>query len=215
MPLCDNCGVRYEDDDRGCPLCGGPPEEPAREAVAHPPSHARFREVMTFAAFSTGLIVFITDIAYGMDLSWSRIPLVTLGYLWAVLMLVSLLHRRRYLTITGVMSLSCAYLYLLGTFTGNAAWFRGTALPILVSLTVLSVLAVGAIRLFRLSVLGSISVGLVCAGLLTICIDLSVSPGASWSLVAASGVVPVIVYLANLEKRLQAKGSSLRKYFFA
>ncbi len=216
MPLCSKCGVRYENSSTGCPLCTGAKEAASESELQddHIPAAKHFREVLSFICFSCSLIVFITDIAYGMSISWSRIPLLSIGYVWVTGILLSILNPRGYLMLITGISLTGVYLFLLRVFTAEMSWFSEIALPILVSAVLLTVVATGAVRLFNLSFLGTLSVFLVCAGLLTISIDLAVTPGVSWSLVTASGVIPVILFLAGFEKRLERKGSNLRKYFF-
>lgn len=215
MPLCSKCGVRYENSCNRCPLCTGVTEAPSESELQddNVPAAKHFREVLGFVCFSCSLIMFVTDIAYGMSISWSRIPLLSTGYVWLTGVLLSILKPRGYLMLITGISLTGVFLFLLGEFTAEISWFSEIALPILVSAALLAIAAAGAVRLFSLSFLGTLSVSLVCAGLLTISIDLAVTPGVSWSLVTASGVIPVILFLAGFEKRLERKGSSLRKYF--
>lgn len=217
MPLCDKCGVRYEDGIESCPLCAMVSEKPEKSEQHDStiPASKHFREVLFFVCFSCSLIIFITDIAYGMNVSWSKIPLISIGYVWVTCFLVSILVSRKYLALVAGIGLTGVYLFLLGVFTSDIPWFSDIAFPILLSLGLLTVVATGAIRLFKLSFAAALSVCLVCAGLFTICIDLAVTPGVSWSLVTASGVIPIVLFLAGFQKRLQRKGSNLRKYFFA
>lgn len=214
-PICEKCGIRYEEENGSCPLCGKESEDPASKAGETGHSMKHFREVVTFTAFSAGLIVFITDFAYGGAFSWSRIPLLSLGYCWLTSFLLSFLHKGKYLPVPAAAASTGLFLFFLSGFTSPAgSWFTGMALPILAAVAAISVLAAAVIRLFGMSFLGTVSTYLAGAGLLTICIDFAVTPGASWSLVAASGVIPMIVFLAGLERRLRRKGSSLEKYFF-
>lgn len=212
-PVCGSCGIRFEEDCRSCPLCGKTRVEPAAdpgEALKH------FREVLTFSAFSTAFIVFITDLAYSGSLDWSRIPLLSLGYVWLTLFLLSFLRGRKYFPVPTAAITTGLFLFFLSGFTSGAGcWFSEIVLPILLSIAFISIVVTAVSMIFRMSFLGTLSSCLAGAGLLMICIDFTVNPGVSWSLVAASGVIPVIVYLAGLEKRLRKKGSSLEKYFNA
>ncbi len=215
-PVCGKCGVRYEESFGSCPLCRQRKAEPAEEKPRGGKSLKHFREVLTFSAFSTGLIVFITDFAYGGSLDWSRIPLLSLGYVWLTFFLLSCLRGRKYFPVPTAAVTTGLFLFFLSGFTSGAGgWFSEIVLPILFSVAFISILVTAVVMIFRMSFLGTLSSGLAGAGLLMICVDFTVNPGVSWSLVAASGVVPVIVFLAGLEKRLRKKGSSLEKYFNA
>ncbi len=215
-PICGKCGVRYEDNCDGCPLCRQRKAEPPEEKPKGAKTLKHFREAVTFSAFSTGLIVLITDFAYGGSLGWSRIPLLSLGFIWLTLFLLSFLRGKRYLLVPAAAITTGVFLYFLSGFTSDSTgWFSEIVLPVLFFTAFISILVTTVVMIFRLSFLGTVSTGLAGAGLLMICIDFTVNPGISWSLVAASGVVPVIVFLAGLEKRLEKKGSSLEKYFNA
>jgi hypothetical protein len=212
--ICGECGVRYEDGLDECPLCARKPPAPPGDAGPEKNSSRHFREVITFTAFSAGLIAFITDLAYSGSLSWSRIPLLSLGYSWLTAFMLSVSRKANYLRVTVAAASIGAYLYFLSRLTsGPDGWFQPIALPIVAAAALLSLLVTAVLRLFSLPFLGKVSAVLVGMALFTVSIDLTLSPGASWSLVTASGIVPVTVFLAGLEKRLRKKGSSLEKYF--
>ncbi|MGC9312117.1 MAG: DUF6320 domain-containing protein [Sediminispirochaetaceae bacterium] len=279
MPICPNCGVRVEDDQKKCPLCGtsltadrqggvqgieqpasprerigiprgGKKSEPGGETKAGretepggetkpggetepggPPSGIEgdaereervrilFGEVISFIALAGAVVVFAVDYAYGMRVSWSRFPLISIAFFWLLVSIPYWLRGRGYLIVLLETIDLIVFLYLLDLFTPSAAWFTGLALPIAAGLGVISMLAMGCIRLFRLSVLGSVSTVLVALGLYMLWLEWVINyyvydhAYVSWSLVAAAAAVPIIVFLITYNSRLKRHGSNLKKHF--
>lgn len=215
-PLCGKCGVVYEEGPEGCPLCSirKSEEQPGSELPERTPG--QIRKAVTFAAFSTGLITFVTDFAYSGSVTWSAIPLLSLAYALVTMLLVSLLRRNRYLSITAAAVSTTAYLSYLGRLTDSEQnWFSGIAFPILMSVSIASILVITAIRVFRFSFTGSAISVMTAAGLVLVSIDATLSHEVSWSLVTSAGILSLMVLLAGTEKRLRKRGSSLEKYFRA
>lgn len=211
-PICGECGTRYEDNQAECPLCARrSPPQGGRIPEAHSARH--FREVITFTAFSAGLVTLITDLAYAGSLGWSRIPLLSLGYAWLTMFMLSLTRKAKYIQVMVAAVSTGGYLYFLSGLTGGEGWFSPTALSIVAAAALISFLVTAVIRLFHMSFPGRVSSGLVGVALLAVCIDLILTPGVSWSLITAAGIVPVTVFITGLEKRLRDRGSSLEKYF--
>ncbi len=260
MPICPNCGVRIEDDQKNCPLCGAVPaadqqggvqghENPAatretteiprsgKEAEGGAPTAGRLRqekeketereqrvrilfgEVISFIALAGAVVVFAVDYAYGMQVTWSRFPLITIAFLWLLLNIPYWLRGQGYLIVLLETIDLGAFLYMLDLFTPSVSWFAGLALPIAGGLGVIIMLAMGCIRLFRLSVLGSISAVLVGLGLYILWLERVINyylygrAYVSWSLVAAAAVIPIIVFLISFNMRLKRHGSNLKKHF--
>ncbi len=178
-----------------------------------------FHEAIGFLALAGAVVVLATDFAYGMDISWSRIPLISIGYVWVSIFLIPRLKRIPYLLVVAEILLLGAYLYGLNRFTGGPGWYWGIAFPIVASIGLLTLLSVLGIRIFKLSVLGGLAVGLVAAGLFTLCIDGILTLyfhdqlDFSWSIVTAASVVPLIAFLVSFERRLKKRGSNLQKHF--
>lgn len=246
MPICKQCGVQVEPEYTQCPLCGSgidanggrtdsrPQAEPGsiqdidnREldenhaAIEAHDAKVRllFHEVVGFVALAGAVVVFATDFAYGMDIGWSRIPLISIGYVWLTIFMIPRLKRKPYLLVVAEILLLGAYLYGLNSFTGGPGWYWGIAFPIVASCGILLLLSVLVIRIFKLSVMGGLAVGLVAAGLFTLCIDgllklyFQQQLGFSWSIVTAASVIPLIAFLVSFEKRLKKRGSNLQKHF--
>ena len=212
--ICGECGIRYEDDQEECPLCARRTPLPPTGTSEYGNRGKHLREVATFSAFSAGLIAFITDYAYSETLTWARIPLLSLAYAWLTVLLVSLSWRSRYLTVAASALTTGLYLFFLsGLTSGGNGWFSAIALPVVTFAALISILVTAVNGLFNLSFMGRLSSIIAGIALFTVFIDLTVTPGVTWSLITASGAVPLIVFLAGLEKRLKRKGSSLEKYF--
>jgi len=178
-----------------------------------------FHEVVGFIALAGAVVVLATDLAYGMNISWSRIPLASIGYAWLSIFLIPRLTRTPYLLVAAESILLAGYLFALDSFTRGPSWFWGIAFPLVVSLTVLVVLGIAVIRVFKLSVLGGLAVALVQLGLATLCIEgilqlyLHDSLSFSWSMVTAAAVIPLISFLVSFDRRLKRQGSNLKKHF--
>lgn len=178
-----------------------------------------FHEVVGFIALAGAVVVFATDFAYGMDISWSRIPLISIGFVWMSIFLIPRLKGLPYLLVVAEILLLGAYLYGLNSFTGGPGWYWGIAFPVVASFGVLILLSVLVIRIFKLSVLGGLAVGLVAAGLFTLCIDgilhlyFDAQLRFSWSIVTAASAIPLIAFLVSFERRLKKRGSNLQKHF--
>ncbi|HOP27385.1 MAG TPA: DUF6320 domain-containing protein [Candidatus Sabulitectum sp.] len=214
--ICGECGIRYEDHQAECPLCVRRKPEPPSGKGSRSNVGKHLREMVTFSAFSAGLIAFITDYAYSGTLTWSRIPLLSLAYAWVTVYLVSLTWRSRYLTVAASALSTGLFLHFLSDLTsGGDGWFHAIALPMVTSAALISLLVTAINGLFNLSFMGRLLSAMAGIALFTVFIDLTVTPGVTWSLITASGTVPLIVFLAGLEKRLRRKGSSLEKYFHA
>lgn len=267
MPICPNCGVRVEDDQKKCPLCktslagdrqggvqgiekpasppersgiprGGKKSEPGGETklgreteASGPPSgnegdaereervRILFGEVISFIALAGAVVVFAVDYAYGMRISWSRFPLISIAFFWLLVSIPYWLRGQGYLIVFLETIDMIAFLYLLDLFTPSVSWFTGLALPIAAGLGVISMLAMGCIRLFRLSVLGSVSTVLVALGLYILWLEWVINyyvydhAYVSWSLVAAAAAVPIILFLITFNSRLKRQGSNLKKHF--
>lgn len=242
MPICRQCGVEVESDYTHCPLCGeaieraeqGPRADAESGSTAAGPENERtsaaieahdakvrllFQEVVGFIALAGAVVVFATDFAYGMDLSWSRIPLISIGYLWLTVFMIPRLKRVPYLLVAAEILLLGLYLYALNMFTGGPGWYWGIAFPIVAAFGLLMLLSVLAIRIFNLSVLGGLAVGFVATGLFTLCIEGALNLyfydrlSFSWSIITAASVIPLIAFLVNFEKRLKKRGSNLEKHF--
>jgi len=241
MPICKNCGVEVESNYRTCPLCGAelgaatarsetaradPETVGLKEAAQHTAIEAHdekvrllFQEVFGFIALAAAVVVFATDFAYGMKITWSRIPLISIGYIWLSIFMIPRLKRIPYLLPVAELLTTALFLYALNLFTGGRNWFWELALPIVAALGILMLLTVFIIRVFKLSVLGGLAVSLISAGLFTLCLEAILNSflheriWVSWSLVTAASVIPIIAFLVSFEKRLKKRGSNLQKHF--
>lgn len=234
MPICKHCGVQIESDYTHCPLCGAVVDEGGsadtidegelekNEAVieAHEAKvRVLFQEVFGFVSLAGAVVVFATDFAYGMDITWSRIPLISIGYLWLSIFMIPRLKRVLPVLVLGEVLLAAVFLYALDLFTPGTSWFWGLAFPLVAAFGILMLASILIIRRFKLSVLGGLAAALISAGVFTLCIEGSLQLffhgelRFSWSIITSASVVPLIAFLVNFDKRLKKRGSNLKKHF--
>jgi len=231
MPMCRKCGVELEPGTFFCPLCKTPLEENhddknGLELQVQERMEARdeqraflFREIFSFFALAGVIVVGAVDLAYGADLTWSRIPLVSIGFLWIAVILPSGIHSRTYLQIIFEVVNLALFLFFLDLFTPGRSWFLNLALPLTAILGVLILKAVFLIRRFRFFVPGGIAMALLCVALFVLSLELLLhnyqghSPSVSWSLITSAAAIPFVLFLLSLEKKLKRGGSNLEKYF--
>jgi hypothetical protein len=218
-------GARSAAGAEELPLEGGSIARHDRKVIEEHEAKLRLllRDVFGFLALAGALVVFAVDFAYGTDITWSRFPLLALGYLVVVLYMPLYLPRlpggKTYPLIIGETAATGLFLSLLNRFTAGPDWFLPLALPLTLLSGVLVLAVTTVIRRFRLSALGGISTALVAAGLFTVATELVLDsylgapPAPSWSLITAAAVIPIILFLINFERRLRRRGSDLKKYF--
>lgn len=231
MVLCRNCGVEIEEDQALCPLCGLPPgEEPVSTDTgeANTPfilSEKResalilFWEIFSFTALSTILIVFVVDFAYGLNITWSRYPMVCLGFVWITIFLILKVKRRIGLLFFLMLLNLLLFLFLLELSIQGKPWFWALAFPLTISFSFLALITYGLIRRFKPKLLTIFSICLLQGGVFILFLELILNlflynkPFISWSMVASACMIPIIGFLINFDSRLKKRGSSLKKYF--
>jgi len=237
MPICRNCGVEVEDHQSKCPLCGSPVGNdevretpvPEKKQILNPDTavdrkrqekvRILFHEIIDFIALAGAVVVWAVDYAYGMAITWSRFPLISIGFVWLLFSLPFWLKRRVYLMVCAEALNMALFLYCMDRFTAGDPWFHSLALPLILGFGAAVLLSLGSIRLLKLSALGGISVSLIAAGLWLLWLEIIVNrfigegPGVSWSLIAAASVVPIIAFLFSFDARLKRQGSDFRKHF--
>ena len=149
MPICKNCGVEIEENQALCPLCGLPPgEEPesTEKGEASTPfilsekresTRILVWEIFSFTALSAILIVFVVDFAYGLNITWSRYPLVCLGFIWITFFLILKVKRRIGLLFFLMLINLLLFLFLLDLSMPRGSWFWTLAFPLTISISFL------------------------------------------------------------------------------
>ncbi|HDQ46134.1 MAG TPA: hypothetical protein ENN17_11675 [bacterium] len=145
MPVCKHCGVEIEEDLPCCPLCrssihGGDPvgeqniRTPLPETAAHQKSW--FWGLITLLGLGGGAIVSAVDLAYGMSITWSRYPLISIAYLWLTVSLFIYLRKHIYsLLLFETINLGL-YLWILNSLTPITPWFFSLVIPLYILVSV-------------------------------------------------------------------------------
>jgi hypothetical protein len=231
MPVCKNCGVELEEGSLRCPLCGTPLQEASekeqglelqvRERLEERDERIvfLFREIFSFFALAGILVVAAVDLAYGMDLGWSRIPLVSILAVWFAVMIPSGFPGKSYLVISLEMADLALLLFFLDILTPGRSWFLPLALPVTLILAVLILKTVYLSRRFGFSIPGGIATVLLSVALFVPCLELLIRHFrgghliVSWSLIVSAGVLPFILFFYYFEKKLKQGNSQLKKFF--
>lgn len=228
MPICKKCGVELETGTAVCPLCGtdisggNACRKQTEPTVSKPGTrydNLWFLEIFSFFAAAAFIIVLAVDFAYNAGLTWSKIPLIAIFFVWLFIFLIHHLLSRPYLLVGLEMLNFFVFLWFLDRFTGDYFWFFGLAFPLILTLGILFLLVILWIRSFHLSTLLSLSVGTLACGIFLLCLEMILhdfqneSFSISWSLVAFACILPVSGLFFYLQKRLNRKGSEMKKYF--
>jgi Family of unknown function (DUF6320) len=229
MPICKNCGVEIENKDITCPLCQTPQNDKIIEQVGKRPevleinkqvkTHPWFLELLSFFLAAGAIIVAAVDFAYGANLTWSRIPLISIFFTWLFVFLIHHLIKKPYLLVILETINFLVYICLLNRFVPVYDWFSKLALPIILVIGILFLLVILWIRSFKLSTLFSLSVGTFATGIFLLCLEVILNKFhqqnlmVSWSLVAFACILPVSGFLVYFQFRIYKKGSDLKKYF--
>jgi hypothetical protein len=227
MKRCDNCGVEVEDDLVRCPLCRArldeeaeeveERDEPAQETV----SHARFWlwEVFSLLAFAAALVTFASDFAFGFDVTWSRYPLIAIGFIWLSATVLIGLAEHPVLRLLGETGAVAVFLYGLELLTPVSGWFLPLGLPITILTAALAAASALIIRKLTLSSLPAIAVIILASGVFVVGLELIIKRYlgeqvlVSWSLVALACAIALFFLILWVNKRMREKHSEYRKVF--
>jgi hypothetical protein len=232
MPICRECGVQIEDHVAVCPLCLTPVGASARQNGAvddqdHPlaldsnSGHVRrvVWEIFSLLLATAAAVVAVADFALSRAVTWSVIPLLSVGCLWLSGSAVILLGKRVQLILLSVTVSLLLLLALLDRVTPGGPWFLHLALPITVLTAALISLMVLVVRHAAISTLSVIALSLVAAGLLLIGVEATLHGFltdrffVSWSLLTFACIFPPMLLLFYLQHRLRRHDPEIRKRF--
>jgi hypothetical protein len=245
MRICVDCGVELEEDDQRCPLCGRPvsgeapvgesssarsatspvPIRDAADTSSSPCSEATRRvrrwvlEVIVLVGGTAALIVFAADFAYGMAVTWARIPLAAIGFLTVSGLLIVSLGSNAFLFVPLETVALALLLLLVDSLTPGSRWYFPVALPIVLLTGSLLVGALALGQKLRLSPLAAIALGVFAAGLLAQGVELAVNRFltgvyfVSWSFVAFACVLPLVLLLLSVRRWVRKHRPEIEKLF--
>ena len=231
MRICQECGVRIEDEDAVCPLCGasaGPASAQAlssdRDLASTPdPDEGHVRrviwEVFSLVLATGAAVVFAADFAFSRSVTWSIIPLLAGGFLGLAGSAVILLGRRVQLILLSVTVSLLLTLALIDRATPGMPWFVPLALPVtaIAGLLVSSLLLVAG--KVELPVFSVVALSLLSAGVLLLAVEAALSrfltgvAFVSWSMLTFACILPPALLLFYLQHRLGTSFPEIRKRF--
>lgn len=232
MPICRECGVQIEDHIATCPLCRTPVGASTLRSGAiddqdHPiapdsaAGHVRrvIWEIFSLLLATAAAVVAAADFALSHAVTWSVIPLLSVGCLWLIGSAVILLGKRVQLILLCVTLSLLLLLALLDRVTTGGPWFLHLALPITILTAALISLMVLVVRHVAISTLSVIALSLVTAGLLLVGVEatlhwfLTDRFFVSWSLLTFACIFPPLLLLFYLQQRLRRHDPEIRKRF--
>ncbi|OPX28636.1 MAG: hypothetical protein B1H06_02900 [Candidatus Cloacimonas sp. 4484_143] len=229
MPICKNCGVELESNIARCPLCLTPLGDKAQKSDKVDPIIPETKvqknqsplllELFSFFSAAGAIVITAVDFAYGANLTWSRIPLISIIFCWLFVFLIHHLLTKPYLLVILETVNFLIFLWFLDRFIPEYYWFFSLALPIILVVCILFLLVILWIRSFKLSTFLSLSVGTLAAGIFLLCLEVILNKFhqknlmVSWSLVAFACILPVSGFFIYYQLRINKKGSEFKKYF--
>ncbi|MBC8384572.1 MAG: hypothetical protein H8E57_03525 [Candidatus Cloacimonetes bacterium] len=231
MPICRKCGIEFDEKSTSCPLCKTVPGEDNGQIetenilTSKIVSKKKIKtkswlwEMITFVSFAGLIVIFAVDFAYGMNITWSRFPLISLIFVWLTFTLLLRLKKRICLIILLETIILLVLLWFLDLFVSTNPWFFKLALPIVLSLSFLTFSSHLIIKKSKLSVFSVLAIYMTSCGIFLLFLDLVLhnfmecKSIISWSVVAFACIIPLVVFLLYFQKRLKKKGIDLQRYF--
>ena len=241
MRTCNNCGVRIEDNVDECPLCGEPvTEERRRERESagerenvlrpgtqvSPEDSSTLRsakiwafEMVSLVAFTAAIVIGAADFAFDFSLSWSLIPLSSIGFVWlAVSAVIALSRHPTALLIVETVAVA-GFLLLLDLLLPQPDWFLTLALPITVLVAFFAGVAGAIIVKLHLNALQAVAVWFLAAGFVVVGLEFVLNWAlrdeilVSWSLIAFACTLSLFFLILFINKRLRERHAEFRKIF--
>ncbi|MDO4566414.1 MAG: DUF6320 domain-containing protein [Oscillospiraceae bacterium] len=235
MSYCVNCGVRLEDSEERCPLCGVEVINPAAEPLSKRsyPYPRRIetinrkldKRIFTFVALMASLIpaaitLFYDAVGVGGGLSWS---LYVVGALALALVVVLVPVNFPKLSAAVCLALDFAaatgYVWLIEHLAGGS-WFLQLGLPICLSAAVAAITIALLCESGRVSgLLGTLALCLFITGLLALALEIIIdlwalgSLGLNWSVYVALPCALLAVIALLLRRRQRLKDEIRRRFY--
>ena len=233
MAYCPRCGVEVEDRLENCPLCDTRIPDEVRvhpdQAMDYPedvfPANPIYKTLssgqkrsltallIAFLAFFPIILTAGLDFAGGGSISWSYFVIVPVLGAALIAWFSFRLFRRPFLLVTGIILVLLAVQILIELRLEGARFLSSPVLPFSVVVFVCVEAALFYSTRRRRPVVQILSVILFMIVVLNGAIDFLVSWSLSWSLVVASSLLPVVLYLVYL-RRVRQKGLNLAGFFF-
>lgn len=232
MSYCVNCGVELEKGEKCCPLCFtevyNPNEQDGGDTVRPYPAYkeepkpVNVGTLVTLISLILGGIILISaacDLFDTGHLTWSAYVMASLLLVWVfivppIFIKGNTVFASLLLDFTGVALFLCVIERLAG-----GTWFMSFALPLVLSMLVLTVAGIAIPRIFRFKKMSVGGLLLIEAGLCAVCVDFLIKRaffgvyGISWSafvLIPCSilGILAIII-----DKNTKIREEFIRRFY--
>ncbi len=238
MSYCNYCGVELDKTMTFCPLCGltvGEKRVITQEWKFKQPvfkeeitseienmtgvqKRKLFWAISVIILVSGILITLIINLIVSKNITWSKYILVASLCILASISFFTLLRNRVFMMVLGSFISNAALLLLLDLLSSNIGWGTKLGIPILISLYALILVLLWLFRISNRHGFNILALIFIAMGLFLICIEVFVSlyfshkVTLSWSLIAASSMIPLSALLLLVHFRLKS-GIELRRFF--
>ncbi|MCF8226577.1 MAG: DUF6320 domain-containing protein [Bacteroidales bacterium] len=238
MNYCNYCGVELDKTMTSCPLCGltvGEKRVITHEWKSKQPifkdkisseiknmtaaqKRKLFWEISAIILISGILVTLVINWIESKNITWSKYTLVSSLSILATISFFTLLRNRPFMLVLGSFISNAALLLLLDLISSNIGWGTKLGIPILFSLYALILIVLWLIRISHRRGFNILALIFIAMGLFLICIEVFVSLyfnhkiTLSWSIIAASSMIPISTLLFFVHYRLKS-GIELRRFF--
>jgi len=238
MNYCNNCGVELDINMNYCPLCGllVGEKKSAEEALKRERTIFKdkilseinnltsfqkrklFWEISGIILFSGIIITLIINFIISKNIVWAKYNLVISLSVFANISFFTIWKNRPLLRVLGSFVSTAVLLLLLDLISHNIGWATKLGIPILVSLYVLLMGILWIIRISNQNGFNILAIIFIAIGIFLMCIEvvvslyLNIEIRLSWSIIAASSMIPVSALLFFVHYRLKT-GVDLRRFF--
>lgn len=223
MPYCPDCGVELEQFERICPLCYSKAVKEKPIIIKNYPileeikilenkSDRRLRrlfwDLFNLLCLLSIISLLIGDFFINKEISGSKYALASIIFSWICISSFIIFFKKPY--IAGGITIVCSavFLAILDYFDGKMGWFFIMGLPLLGVIAVLIILAGIIIKALKLRKLYILSLVLFGASIFCCTVNLFVSKFLydkyllDWSLVVLFVIIPLIIILIFIQRRL-------------
>jgi hypothetical protein len=239
MNYCNNCGVELDNSMNSCPLCGlkvgekpviqdkpGPKRPDYKDKVLNEIENltdAQRRKLfwqISGIILGSGIVVtLLINLIVSKNISWAKYNIVASLAAFANISVITLWRRRPILLIIIASAVSLILmLLLLDLVSFNIGWGAKLGVPILISFYVLMLIVLLLIRISNQLGFNILAIMFIAAGLFLMCVEAFISLyfqnkiTFSWSIIAATSMIPVAAILLFVHFKLR-KGIELKRFF--
>lgn len=219
MPYCIDCGVKINHRHESCPLCSRKleysgkrkqlqplyPDEVSKIAFIKPQTDKREIITIHFLGFFILLVSLLNmgiDYTLSKTLTWSKISVISIVFLFVIRVLLLYLRRNLY-TFYSLTNISLGiYLLILDYFTPGTDWFIEFGMPCLLSLQFASCILFMLFKKIKLK-LPRAATCVVVVNIYLTAVDQITMSGLQWSYICTTILLPTALFLKLVSITLQ------------